>query len=193
MKRQIDETPRRISMHQRIDKDGKLARTYDHHDHFPKIYKPIRRWLTQHVGKNFNDTYSEFCNKFVPTLRNKYKAIDCFLFEFRYSTYSNGTYVTNIPDTYYTRWGNVYYIDENGNIAKRKRSYKKDKKLYVHTDTVATYNKADYKNKDWKQLLGEIKDQVNKYERETFKKEELYKAHLLEWVEFNRKKNNPDV
>lgn len=186
----LQDLPNKVSMHKQVNKKGKIIVGEKHYDHFPQVWHKVTRFIEHSIGKNFDTVYSKFCNNFIPKLDDRHKALDCFLFHFRHTSYSDGKYVTNFENTYSARYGIVYYIDENGKIAKKDNRRKKDKKFWVGNVSI---KKADYDKNDWKQVLAELKDQSKKIDREQKQQDELRKQYLLEWVEFNRKKNNPDV
>ena len=142
----------------------------------------------------YTPVLSKFCNNFVHKLEDHDRAIDCFLYHFRHTSYSDGNYVTTFENTYTVKYGVVYYIDENGKIAKQDNRRKRDKKIWVSgVNGTVTYNKSDFEKNDWKKVLAEIKDQNNKIDREKLQREELAKQYLLEWVEYNRKKNKEEI
>lgn len=185
-----DELPNKISIRKHVNSKGKVIQGDNHYDHLPHVYRAIQRFINSNIGKKFETVYSKFCNEFVYKLDDIETARKWFLFEFRFSTYSEGKYITNVTGFWKERM--YFYIDEDGKIAKHNKTYKRDKKLYLPTNN-EVYNKADYDKNDWKKLLGEIKDRQNKEERERKQSDDYKKSILLDWIEYTRKKKNPDV
>ena len=154
----------------------------------PKFYARIIRFIEYNIGKDFNKTYSKFCNNVASTLAgDNQTAIDAFLFEFRFSKYSNGKYITNVEDFWINR--KYYYIDEDGKIAKHKSEYAKDskKKHIFNNNKHYVYNLEDIDKNDWKRALAELQDSENKIKRERKKEVNERNEHLLAWLEYQKK------
>lgn len=180
------ELPSKISMRKHLNSKGEVK--HGDKSHFPSVWRKVIKFIEHNIGKKFETVYSKFCNNFVHKLDDHDRAIDCFLYHFRHTSYSDGKYVTTFENTYTVKYGVVYYIDENGKIAKQDNRRKRDKKIWVSSENrIVTYKKSDFEKNDWKKVLAEIKDQNNKIDREKLQRDELAKQYLLEWLEYNRK------
>lgn len=187
----FENTPNKIGIRKQIDKNGKVKHGYKHYDHMPKFYARIIRFIEYNIGKDFNKTYSKFCNKVASTLAgDNQTAIDAFLFEFRFSKYSNGKYITNVEDFWINR--KYYYIDEDGKIAKHKSEYARNtKKKHIYNNRRHyVFNLEDVDKRDWKRVLAELQDSENKDKRDRKKEVNERNEHLLAWLEYQKKLRN---
>ena len=60
-----------IGMRWGIDKNGKATRKREYYDRHSNFYDSLYKFLYGHVGKNFDETFSKFCQRFP-------KVVECY-------------------------------------------------------------------------------------------------------------------
>ena len=104
---------------------------------------------------------------------------------FRYTSYSDGEYFTNITSRWQPRY--VYYITEDGKIAFKNNKIKRDSKLFIDSCYRTYYRKSDFTKAEWKKLTAEVAAKKRKIRRDYFKEKEENNQYLLDIIENNRK------
>ena len=121
--RNIGEDVSKIGMRWGLDKNGKATRKMDYPKH-SYFYESLYKFLIGHIGKNFNETFSEFCQRF-PKVMERYNTRAEFLSRFKN------------PDTEMI-YSNDFYVDANGNIQAAEPFHKPRKHIKVYHDDTPT-------------------------------------------------------
>ena len=116
----IGEDISNIGMRWSIDKNGKAIRKREYYDRHSNFYDSLYKFLYGHVGKNFDETFSKFCQRFP-------KVVEC------YNTRAEFLSRFRNPDTERI-YSCDYYIDDNGNIQPGEPYHKPRKPVTVYHD-----------------------------------------------------------
>ena len=109
-----------IGMRWGIDKNGKATRKCEYYDRHSDFYDSLYNFLYGHIGKNFNETFSKFCQRFP-------KVVEC------YNTRAEFLARFKNPDTERVYSCN-FYVDDNGNIQSGEPYHKPRKLVTVYHD-----------------------------------------------------------
>ena len=107
-----------IGMRWGIDKNGKATRKCEYYDRHSYFYDSLYNFLYGHIGKNFDETFSKFCQRF-PKVVECYNTRAEFLGQFRNP---------DIEQIY----SNDFYVDDNGNIQSGEPYHKPRKPVTVY-------------------------------------------------------------
>ncbi len=136
-----------------------------------KIYSYIYRFWGKHVGENYNECRKKlFCN-----LKEK----------FRYSKEFLSIIHTdlNLISTKPCYWFNEFVIDENGNIYKNKRSWKRSHLTYKIDNRVIhgyVFDKSDFTKEEIDRVIKRVgRDKINHIFNEVITPEEYKKLNKL--------------
>ena len=168
--RNIGEDVSKIGMRWGLDKNGKATRKMDYPRH-SYFYESLYKFLIGHIGKNFNETFSKFCQRF-PKVMERYNTRAEFLSRFKN------------PDTERI-YSNDFYVDDNGNIQAAEPFHKPRKQVKVFHDDVLDILKRG--TPEYVKYKAEEKDRKNKEEREEKKLKEETCSTLLWSIEDKRR------
>ncbi len=112
----------RLGMKWDLDKNGKVTIKERHYDRHSDFYDKLYKFLDGHIGKNFDETFSKFCQRF-PKVMGRYNTRAEFLDQFRNPNTEN---VSSYD----------YYVDDNGNIQVGEQYHKPKKQIKVYHDDV---------------------------------------------------------
>ena len=160
-----------IGMRWDIDKNGKATRKREYYDGHSNFYDSLYTFLYGHIGKNFDETFSKFCQRF-PKVMERYNTRAEFLQRFKN------------PDTERI-YSCDFYVDDNGNIQSGKRYHRPRKQVKVCHDDVVDILKR--RTPEYVKYRAEEKDRKNKEEREKNKLKEETLSTLLWSIEDKRK------
>lgn len=107
-----------------LDKNGKVTLKERHYDRHSDFYDKLYKFLDGHNGKNFDETFSKFCQRF-PKIMERYNTRAEFLDQFR------NTHTENVSSY-------DYYVDDNGNIQVGEQHHKPKKQIKVYHNDVPT-------------------------------------------------------
>lgn len=114
----------KIGMRWYLDKNGKATRKERYYDRHSDFYDSLYKFLDGHIGKNFDETFSKFCNRF-PKVVEHYNTRAEFLDHFRN------------PNTEKV-YSFDYYVDDDGNIQAGEQYHKPRKQIKVYHDDKPT-------------------------------------------------------
>ena len=161
----------KIGMRWGIDKNGKATRKREYYDGHSNFYDSLYKFLYGHIGKNFDETFSKFCQRF-PKVMERYNTRAEFLQRFKN------------PDTERI-YSCDFYVDDNGNIQSGKQYHRPRKQVKVFHDDVLDILKRG--TPEYVKHRAEEKDHKNKEEREKKKLNEETISTLLCSIEDKRK------
>ena len=161
----------KIGMRWGIDKNGKATRKREYYDGHSNFYDSLFTFLYGHIGKNFNETFSKFCQRF-PKVMERYNTRAEFLQRFKN------------PDTERI-YSCDFYVDDNGNIQAGKQYRRPRKPVKVlHNDVLDILKRG---TPEYVKYRAEEKAHKNKQRRENKKLEEETCSTLLWSIENKRK------
>lgn len=110
----------KIGMKWDLDKKGKATRKWGYYDRRSDFYDSLYKFLDGHIGKNFDESFSKFCQRF-PKVMECYNTRAEFLSRFKN------------PNTEKVR-SYDYYVDDDGNIQAGEPYHKPRKQVKVYYD-----------------------------------------------------------
>ena len=161
----------KIGMRWGIDKNGKATRKREYYDGHSNFYDSLYTFLYGHIGKNFDETFSKFCQRF-PKVMERYNTRAEFLQRFKN------------PDTERI-YSCDFYVDDNGNIQSGKQYHRPRKQVKIFHDEVFDILKR--RTPEYVKYKAEEKDHKNKEERENKKLKEEKISTLIRSIEDKRK------
>lgn len=161
----------KIGMRWGIDKNGKAIRKREYYDGHSNFYDSLYKFLYGHIGKNFDETFSKFCQRF-PKVMERYNTRAEFLQRFKN------------PDTERI-YSCDFYVDDNGNIQAGKQYHRLRKPVKAFYNGVFDILKRG--TPEYVKYKAEEKDRKNKEERENKKLNEETISTLLWSIEDKRK------
>lgn len=179
------DSPSKIKMRNHLNRKGEEKCGYKHWNHNDDIIRSVEKFIHKNIGNNFDIVYSKFCNNLLPTFPHKTFGKYWFWRMFRYTSYSDGEYFTNITSRWQPRY--VYYITEDGKIAFKNNKIKRDSKLFIDSCYRTYYRKSDFTKSEWKKLTAEVASKKRKKQREYIKEKEETNQYLLDIISNNRK------
>lgn len=114
----------KIGMKWDLDKNGKATRKWGYYDRRSDFYDSLYKFLDGHIGKNFDESFSKFCQRFP-------KVMEC------YNTRAEFLNRFKNPNTEKVR-SYDYYVDDDGNIQSGEPYRKPRKQVKVYHDDVPT-------------------------------------------------------
>lgn len=114
----------KIGMKWDLDKNGKATRKWGYYDRRSDFYDSLYKFLDGHIGKNFDESFSKFCQRFP-------KVMEC------YNTRAEFLKRFKNPNTEKVR-SYDYYVDNNGNIQSGEQYHRPRKQVKVYHDEVPT-------------------------------------------------------
>ena len=114
----------RLGMRWDLNKNGKVTIKERHYDRHSDFYDKLYKFLDGHIGKNFDETFSKFCQRF-PKVMGRYNTRAEFLDHFRN------------PNTEKV-YSSDYYVDNNGNIQAGEPYHRPRKQIKVYHNDVPT-------------------------------------------------------
>lgn len=114
----------KIGMRWDLDKNGKATRKWGYYDRRSDFYDSLYKFLDGHIGKNFDESFSKFCQRFP-------KVMEC------YNTRAEFLNRFKNPNTEKVR-SYDYYVDDNGNIQAGEPYHRPRKQVKVYYDDEPT-------------------------------------------------------
>jgi hypothetical protein len=182
------DAPTKMKMRHRFNRKGEEKFGYEYWNHCDNTIRIVEKFVSRNVGNKFDIVYSKFCNSVVPLTVNELFAKYWFWRLFKYTSYSDGEYFTTVTARWTPRC--VYYINEDGNIARDVNKIKHSPKLFIDKTYTKYYQKSDFTKQGWRKLLSETKDRKRKERREYIKYKEEHDIYLLDIIENNRKQKS---
>lgn len=110
----------KIGMRWDLDKNGKATRKWGYYDRRSDFYDSLYKFLDGHIGKNFDESFSKFCQRFP-------KVMEC------YNTRAEFLKRFKNPNTEKVR-SYDYYVDDDGNIQAGEQYHKPRKQVKIYYD-----------------------------------------------------------
>ena len=161
----------KLGMRWDIDKNGKATRKREYYNGHSNFYDRLFIFLYGHIGKNFDETFSKFCQRF-PKVMERYNTRAEFLQRFKN------------PDTERI-YSCDFYVDDNGNIQSGEQYHRPRKPVKAFYNGVFGILKEG--TPEYVKYRAEEKDRKNKEEREKKKLNEETISTLLWSIENKRK------